>query len=186
MSDGGDTDCEVLVYRRPVLRAIVGAFLVGFDVLTVYFCSRFVSGVEKIDVASTWWLPLFTGPLLSLGYLYVASDLVADDSHIHIRNPFREIVLSWTDVQDVRMESNLCVVTPHGTYFAWGVESADIAPLKRRAVRVGELSGPIRTDEPVEASQKAKSGYRFRAPGVMFTVSITCCVVCSLVILVRG
>ena len=163
--------------------------MVGFDVLTMYFSARFVTGVERVDVAKTWWIPLFTGTLLSLGYLYVSSDLVVDHSQVHIRNPFREISLPLSDIEEVRMESNLCFITPYGKYFAWGVESANFAPLLRRHGVARELAGSIARNANLETANREghlPRHYSYDSPGPVFTISIACCLICSVLILSFG
>lgn len=113
-------------YRRRFLRVEIGALLLG---ATALFASLVLfPPADEADALkwSEWWMPLLTPFLFGAPYLYVASTLVVDSTHVRIRNPFRKVDIPLGLVVEASPGSNLKIRTRDRHYYAWGVEAANV------------------------------------------------------------
>ena len=113
-----------VVYRRPILRFVLGAFVIGS---ILWFCVMILNPPPPSDAlhGSDWPLPIFLAVLLGGGYMYVSARLVVDRTHVRIFNPLRRVNVPIGHVTDVDMGSNLTVKTEYGQFTSWGVEAAN-------------------------------------------------------------
>jgi hypothetical protein len=111
-----------VVYRRPILRACFGFFLLG----TAAFLVWLVLDPPKDDpfTSNDWWLPLaflvMFGPL----YVYGSCRLIIDATHARIRNPFVKIDIPLGHITQVTADWNLRFDTAYGRYRSYGVEAS--------------------------------------------------------------
>jgi hypothetical protein len=167
-----------VIYRRPVLRAAVGLMLgVAAAGLVLLVLSPPTTPSDRLT-RDEWWLgPVFLGILGGL-YLYVASRMDIDATHVRICNPFRRVDVPLAHIISVHPGSNLRIETDYAVFTAWGVEAANAQVMLGRYGTQDRLARLIReasthaTDDSLSPAR-----YRWAWPDPFF---VTCAIALAL------
>lgn len=170
-----------IVYRRPFLRLLAGVFLALIS--EVNLATTFVELDDGFG-RGEWLLPLAFLPTLGFLYLFLTSTLVVDRTHVVISNPLRRARVPLAHVTDVVLGSHLKIVTPYKSFWAWGVEAANVqlarGDLGSQETLQAVISGAAAT---AKNDNEAHARYRLRPPDVVFTAYLMVTLVCSFALL---
>ena len=160
-----------VVYRRPVLRTLTGLMLGGMTALLVWsLLSPPASPADRVTQADWWLGPACLGILGGI-YLYVASRLEVDATHLRIRNPLRRADIPLAHVTSVEAGSHLRIETDYAAFIAWGVEAARTQVMFGTYGTQAQLAQLIR-DASTRATNSAQTQarYRWSSPDPVFCV----------------